>query len=71
MLTLCSFLQGSTIKIRTHYKTLRRLLNLADVPIRLARWRSCLAEYKYDKKPRTRVKHQMADDTSKLRTNGE
>lgn len=70
MLRMRLYLYGSTSTLRTDQEALGRSLNVADVYSPLARWRLCLAEYEHDIQHRPDINRQLADGTSRLRTDG-
>lgn len=71
MLSLRPYIRESTFTLCTDYKTLRRLLNTADVSGRSARWCLRLAELKCDVQYRSGASHQLNNGVSKLRINKE
>lgn len=67
--TLCPFLCGLALRLRTDHGALRWLPSFSEVSDWLARWGFCLAEYEYDRQYRPGIKHELADEILRMCTN--
>lgn len=64
------YLENTRFTNCTDHDSLKRILNLTDVTVRLARWRLRLTEYKFDIFHRAGIEYQAADALSRLQATG-